>query len=71
MGSIAGERSAITGPMLTTSDMGWATCQAVEPDPQSVTGVYVFCGTRIPVAALLEKLKGADLLADFVKPLPV
>jgi hypothetical protein len=29
----------------------WSTCSAVERDPERVSGAWVFCGTRVPVAA--------------------
>ena len=35
----------------------WSTCNAVERDPERVSGAWVFRGTRIPVAALFENLE--------------
>ena len=36
----------------------WNTCPAVERDPEKVSGVWVFRGTRVPVSALFEKSAG-------------
>ncbi|HTQ36908.1 MAG TPA: DUF433 domain-containing protein [Steroidobacteraceae bacterium] len=35
-----------------------------------VGGVWVFAGTRVPVAALFENLEGGAQLADFVSWFP-
>jgi len=41
-----------------------------EPDPQRVSGAWVFRRTRIPVAALFETLEDGRSLADFVGLFP-
>jgi uncharacterized protein (DUF433 family) len=56
--------------MASQADHGWAGCIAVERDPQRVSGVWVFCGTRIPVAALFENLEDGVSLAEFVELFP-
>lgn len=47
----------------------WQDCEAVERHPDKVSGVWVFLGTRVPLAALFENLRdGAsieELLAWF------
>lgn len=43
--------------MPIQADLGWAGCTAVERDPRRVRGAWLFQGTRIPVAALFEKLE--------------
>lgn len=48
----------------------WSTCSAVERDPQKVSGVWVFRGTRVPVAALFENLEDGAQLADFLAWFP-
>ena len=35
-----------------------------------MSGVWVFCGTRIPVAALFENLEDGVSLAEFVELFP-
>jgi len=35
--------------------LDWASCPAVERNPQYVCGAWVFRGTRIPVSALFDK----------------
>ena len=56
--------------MTSQADLGWAGCIAVERDPQRVSGVWVFRGTRIPVAALFENLEDDVSLAQFVELFP-
>lgn len=56
--------------MASKDDLGWAGCTAVEQDPQRVSGVWVFRGTRIPVAALFENLEDGVTLAEFVELFP-
>jgi len=56
--------------MASQADLGWAGCFAVERDPQRVSAVWVFRGTRIPVAALFENLEDVVSLADFVELFP-
>ena len=48
----------------------WSTCAAVEQDPFRVSGVWVFRGTRVPVAALFENLEDAASVNDFVQWFP-
>ena len=38
----------------------------VERDPEKVSGVWVFRGTRVPVAALFENLEGGASIDDFL-----
>lgn len=48
----------------------WSSCNAVERNPNRVSGAWVFRGTRIPVAALFENLEdGADIV-KFVEWFP-
>ena len=48
----------------------WHSCQAVERDPDRVSGVWVFRGTRIPVTALFQNLEDGAQLTDFVQWFP-
>jgi uncharacterized protein (DUF433 family) len=45
----------------------WSTCEAVERDPDRVSGAWVFRGTRVPVAALFENLEDGALASQFVE----
>ena len=56
--------------MASQAEPGWQGCTAVERDPQRVSGVWVFRGTRIPVAALFENLEDGVPLAEFVELFP-
>jgi uncharacterized protein (DUF433 family) len=48
----------------------WSTCPVVERDPARVSGVWVFRGTRVPVAALFENLEGGAQVSQFVEWFP-
>jgi uncharacterized protein (DUF433 family) len=48
----------------------WSSCPAVERHPQRVSGVWVFRGTRVPVAALFQNVEDGAQLADFVDWFP-
>ena len=44
--------------------LDWSQCPAVESIPGKVSGVWVFKGTRLPVATVIENLE--DLSIDEV-----
>jgi len=44
--------------------LDWSQCPAVESIPGKVSGAWVFKGTRLPVATVIEKLE--DLSIDEV-----
>ena len=44
--------------------------QAIARDPETMHGVPVFRGTRVPVQALFEYLEGGDSLEDFPEGFP-
>ena len=48
----------------------WNTCPAIERDPDKVSGAWVFCGTRVPVAALFENLKDGATVEQFLEWFP-
>lgn len=48
----------------------WTSCTAVQRDPEKVSGAWVFCGTRVPVAALFENLEDGAQLSDFLEWFP-
>ncbi len=48
----------------------WNTCPAIERDPDRVSGAWVFCGTRVPVAALFENLKDGATVEQFLDWFP-
>jgi len=56
--------------MSTQTELGWADCNAVERDPQRLSGAWVFRGTRVPVTALFENLEDGISLAEFVELFP-
>ena len=50
--------------------LDWTQCPAVERIPGKVGGVWLFKGTRVPVAALFENLEGGARVDDFVEWFP-
>lgn len=43
---------------------------AITRDPETMHGVPVFRGTRVPVQALFDYLEGGDTLEDFLEGFP-
>ncbi|MBI5503184.1 MAG: DUF433 domain-containing protein [Deltaproteobacteria bacterium] len=50
--------------------LAWEECPAVERTPGTVSGAWVFKGTRIPVKALFENLEDGARIDDFVTWFP-
>jgi uncharacterized protein (DUF433 family) len=50
--------------------LDWATCQAIEHDPERLSGAWVFRGTRVPASALFENLEGGATLGQFLEWFP-
>ena len=48
----------------------WSSCQAVECNPERVSGARVFRGTRVPVAALFENLEDGVPTTQFLQWFP-
>lgn len=48
----------------------WEQCSAVEREPDRVSGVYVFRGTRVPLSALFENLRDGASVDDFLAWFP-
>ncbi len=48
----------------------WNSCLSVEHDPQRVSGVWVFRGTRVPVVALFENLEDGVTISEFIEYFP-
>jgi uncharacterized protein (DUF433 family) len=48
----------------------WEALAAIERDPDKVGGVWVFRGTRVPVAALFENLRDGATVDEFLEWFP-
>ena len=48
----------------------WEDLAAIERDPNKVSGVWVFRGTRVPVAALFENLRDGASVDEFLEWFP-
>ena len=48
----------------------WKSCKAVERNPDVVSGVWVFRGTRVPVSSLFENLEDGAQVNDFIEWFP-
>ena len=44
--------------------------RAITKDPETMHGVPVFLGTRVPVQTLFDYLAGGDTLEDFLEGFP-
>jgi len=56
------------GYCLTMLD--WSKCSAVERITGKVSGVWLFKGTRVPVAALFENLEDGATVDNFLEWFP-
>jgi hypothetical protein len=45
----------------------WSTCQAVERDPERMSGAWLFRGSRVPISTLFENLEDGASVTDFVE----
>jgi uncharacterized protein (DUF433 family) len=48
----------------------WEDCQAVERDVATLSGAWVFAGTRVPVRALFENLEDGATVDEFIEWFP-
>ena len=48
----------------------WATCTAVERDPEGVNVTGVFRGSRVPIGALFENLEDGVAVGEFAQLFP-
>jgi uncharacterized protein (DUF433 family) len=48
----------------------WEMLDAVERNPDKVSGAWVFRGTRVPVAALFENLRDGATIEQFLEWFP-
>ena len=46
--------------------LDWASCAAVERDPERLGGAWVFKDSRVPVRALFENIEAGATVDDFV-----
>ena len=45
----------------------WSTCQAVERDPERMSGAWLFRGSWVPISTLFENLEDGAWVTDFVE----
>ena len=50
--------------------LDWSRCAVVERCLTKVSGAWVFCGTRVPVEALLENPEDGASVDDFLEWFP-
>ena len=55
--------------MLTLDDKQIARLP-ITVDPEILSGTPVFCGTRVPLRALLDYLEASDSLNEFLEDFP-
>lgn len=49
---------------------GWDDCEAVQRDPPTLSGAWVFRDTRVPLAALFENLRDGATVDQFLAWFP-
>jgi uncharacterized protein (DUF433 family) len=49
------------------ANLDWSQCPAVESVPGKVSGAWVLKGTRMPVSAIFENLKGGANIDDLLE----
>ena len=50
--------------------LDWSQCPAVERTSDTVSGAWVFTGTRVPVQALFANLEDGARMDDFLEWFP-
>ena len=68
-GQVDGSGVAIAHHVQVLRDNEGVT-QAIIRDPETMHGVPVFRGTRVPVQTLFDYLEGGDTLEDFLEGFP-
>lgn len=48
----------------------WSRCTGIESRPGKVSGSWIFKGTRVPVSALFNNLKGGATIDEFMEWFP-
>lgn len=48
----------------------WTECDAVDRDPERVSGAWLFKGTRVPIRALFENLESGATIDEFLDWFP-
>jgi uncharacterized protein (DUF433 family) len=48
----------------------WSDCSEVSASPETVSGAFVFRGTRVPVKALFENLEDGATVGNFIEWFP-
>ena len=55
---------------MSSAPEHWEASPEVERNPHKVSGAWVFRGTRVPVAALFDKLREGASVEDFLEWFP-
>ena len=63
---VAGLRAAGGGDKMAIM-FDWSDCTGVTTSPDTVSGAFVFRGTRVPVKALFENLEDGATVDDFIQ----
>ena len=49
------------------ASLDWSQCPAVESIPGKMSGAWVLCGTRMPVAAIFENIEAGASIDDIME----
>jgi len=66
--SDAWEQEIIFKEVIIMKD--WGNCDAVQRNPDKVSGAWVFRGTRVPVSSLFENIKDGASIEQFLEWFP-
>jgi len=66
--SDAWEQEIILKEVIIMKD--WGNCDAVQRNPDKVSGAWVFRGTRVPVSSLFENIKDGASIEQFLEWFP-
>jgi uncharacterized protein (DUF433 family) len=50
--------------------LNWADCSALERSNEKLSGAWLFRGTRVPVIALFENMRGGATIDEFLEWFP-
>ena len=58
------------GAKYSNGMFDWSDCNGVTASPETVSGAFVFRGTRVPVKALFENLEDGATVDEFLEWFP-
>ena len=63
-------RLAMSPPQVYPADMSTPRVPAVQSDPEIMSGILVFAGTRVPFQTLIDYIEAGQPLSEFLEDFP-